>query len=1028
MQHKSIASWFLNNPTAANLLMVVCILGGVVATFTMRQEVFPTAVLDTIEIGVEYRGATAAEVESQVVQPIEQSINALRDIHTVVSEIRAGGANIFVKLEANADAQRTLDEIRGGIDGLNSLPVDMEPPTIVRLRDVGEAVELGFYGFASRQELHAFSKIARDRVLALPAVSQVEVEGAGEPEVTIRVSPEQARLHGISLETIAARVQRASLELSGGSIRSSIGEYGLATGNERRYAHEFEDIAIVESPSGTPLNLSQIAEIENGFRPNDTRFVINGSPGIYLNIFASGNATPAEVSESVGALVKEIEAEMPIGGAVIFDDDARSFADRVGILMDSAFVGLTLVLILLFLVLESRVAFWVAVGLPVAMLGGVAVFALTPFTINFVSVFAFIIVIGVVVDDAMVIGESIYSGMQQGLSPIKAAENTLASFSSPITLAIITNIISFMPIFFMPGQLGLFLLAIPVVTTCVFVMSLIEALWILPAHLAHGDHSQINESKNRRVQVYFENLRDNWFMPFVETCLAQRGLVIVSGLSLTAAIFSWVVSGRMPIALQPNFESQQVHAMYSLNPGASESQVDAMAKSMELAGREVLAELGEEDDVIGVRMELGKPASHRGEVTFSFVEPDERRFSAGEFAAMWRDKVGQPGNLTQLAFDYQQGPGDGRDLVIEIAHADPEISRRASEALVRQLKEIAGVGQISYSGNAFRSEVRFELTSVGRALGYDEAEISSRLRAQLDGLEATRFTRGNDEIRVVIRGDRQNSSTLSNLDSLILTSSAGRQAALSDIATISWERGAVQSRRINGQRIERVEATIDQRVVSKNQVEGLVEDGLLPQLEVEFPGLKTWDEAIDTDEDDETAAGLLIATAAVLAAIFVLIGAYARSLRYSAIILSTIPLSASGAILGHIILGEGLSAASFLGVLALGGLVINSGLLLHVRYSAALMSGSDPAAAMLVAIRDRFRPIILSSVTTLMGLAPLIFSQSTQAAAMKPVATSIGFGMLFSIPVILILMPCIVVALEKRKDNQFLGVGSVGSA
>lgn len=1027
----SISTWFLHNPTAANLLMCVFIVGGIVAMFTMRQEVFPSALLDTIEINAHYRGATASEVEAQVVQPMEQSIDTLRDIRTVVSEIQPGSTSIYVMLESGSDAQRTLDEVRNSINGLNSLPVDMDPPTIIQVRDTGGAVDLGFYGFESRAELHAFSELARQRLLSLPTVGQVEVEGAGEPEVTIWVSPHQARLFGLSLDGVAERIRRATLELSGGAIRSSIGEYGLSTGIDRRYAHEFGDIAIVESSTGVPLTLSQIARIEDGFRPNEKRFLINGSPAVLMTVYASGSTSPKEVSDSVRALLDEIESEMPAGGgAYIYDDDAKSYADRVGILMDSALIGLGLVLTLLFLVLEARVAFWVAVGLPVAMLGGVAIFAMTPYTINFISVFAFVIVIGVVVDDAMVIGESIYSGMQSGKTPVNAAEETLARFSAPITLAIITNIIAFMPIFFMPGELGLFLLAIPVVTTCVFIVSLIEALWILPAHLTHGKRGQLPIGQNpRRVQVLFENWRDRQFIPFAKLCLRHRGLVIVAGLSIAGTIFSWVVSGRMLISLQPAFEGNEVSALYALNPGASETQVDEMAIEMEMLGRQVLARLGDNDHIEGVRMVLGTPVSHQGEVTFTLVEPVQRAFTAGEFAEQWRDLIGQPARLTQLSVDYMQGPGDGRDLTIELAHPDPEVSRQASEKLVRQLQEIIGVGQISYSGNAFRSEVRFDLTTVGRALGFDESEISSRLRAQLDGLEASRFTRGNDEVRVMIRGNHGSSRVVPDLNDLILTSSEGRQVALGDIATIHWERGAVQLRRINGERIERVEATIDRRMTSKSLVEDLVGDKLLPDLENEFLGLTTWDEAIDTDEDAETIVGLLLATVAVLAAIFVLIGAYARSLRYSMIILSTIPLCASGAILGHLILGEGLSAASFIGMLALGGLVINAGLLLHMRYSEARHTGASPESAMIRAVQDRFRPIVLSSVTTLVGLAPLIFSASIQAAAMRPVAMSIGFGMLFSIPVILILMPCIVVALEPREngwfaENDYKGLGT----
>ena len=1015
----SIALWFLHNPTAANLLMWILVAGGVVAIFTMRQEVFPTAVLDTIEIQAEYRGATASEVEAQVVQPMEQSINTLRDIRTVVSEIRTGGANLFVMLETGADAQRTLDEIRSAIDGLSALPVDLEPPTIVQVRDDGEDVEVGFYGFESRAELHRFAELVRERLLALPEIGQVLIDGTGEPEIAVRVSSDQARLYGLSLRDIAERIRSASFELSGGAIRSTTGEYGLSMGLDRRYAHEFADIAMIESPDGAPLTLSQIATIENSFRPHGERFRINGSLGFMMSIFGTGGATPQAVSESVRDLLQEIEAEMPTGGAVVFDDDAKSYADRAGILADSAMIGLALVLVLLFLVLEARVAFWVAVGLPVALLGGVAIFAMTPYTINFVSIFAFVIVIGVVVDDAVVVGESIYAGMQKGMTPLESAADTVSRFQAAITLAILTNIIAFTPIFFMPGEVGLFLLAIPVVTTCVFAISLLEALWILPAHLAYGKKGKEAKvsSEPKKLQVMFDRIREDYLLPYVRSCLSNRGLVIVVGLVVTFAIFSWAMSGRMPVSLQPGFESQQVTAIFALSPGASERQVDEMATDLERLGYEVLDLLGDADDIEGVRMEMGTPVSHQGAVSFTLVVPGEREFTGAEFALLWRDKIGQPAKLTQLAIDYIQGPGDGRDLTIEIAHDDERVSRAAAEQLVRNLGEVAGVGQISYSGNAFRSEVRFELTPAGRALGFNESEISGRLRAQLDGLEATRLTRGTDEVRVMIRGERTDDRILPEFEGLILTSGDGRQVALGDIATIHWEQGAVQLRRINGQRIERVEASVDQRVVSKDLVEDLVSEELLPNLELSFPGLTTWDEAIDTDEDAETAQGLLLATAGVLVAIFVLIGGYARSLRHSAVLLSSIPLCASGALLGHIIMGFGLSAATFLGVLALGGLVINAGLLLHLRYKECLQSGDSCDEAMITAVGDRFRPIVLSSVTTLLGLAPLIFSASIQAAALRPIAVSIGFGMLFSIPVMLLLLPCIIVALDSESED-----------
>ena len=519
------------------------------------------------------------------------------------------------------------------------------------------------------------------------------------------------------------------------------------------------------------------------------------------------------------------------------------------------------------------------------------------------------------------------------------------------------------------------------------------------------------------MQEIFESMRENYFVPWVEWCLTNRGFTIAVGLIIAFSIISWVGSGRVPISLQAEIESEQVSAIYALNPGVSDRQVDEMADKIEGLGRQVLQSLGDEEDIKGIYTRLGSPFSHQGSVTFSLALSEDRPFTAGEFAEQWRDLIGQPTKLTQLSVDYLQGPGEGRDLTIEISHADSSVSRLAAESLVHQLQDIEGVGQISYSGNAFRSEVRFELTALGRALGFDESEISSRLRAQLDGLEATRLTRGNHEVPVMIRGEHGDDKVLPDLSGIILISSSGSQAALDDIAKIHWDRGAVQLRRINGQRIERIEATIDRRIVSKGQVENLVSNDLLPALEAQYPGLTTWDEAIDTNDDAETESGLMLATIGVLTSIFVLIAAYVRSLRLSSILLITLPLSATGALLGHILLGINLSAASFIGILALGGLVINSGLLLQLRYTEELISNASPKVAMVSAVRDRFRPILLSSVTTLVGLAPLILTTSIQAEAIRPLAVSVGFGMLFSIPIILILLPCIMLSFERGRAS-----------
>ncbi|MEM1436753.1 MAG: efflux RND transporter permease subunit, partial [Pseudomonadota bacterium] len=982
---RSIALWFLRNPTAANLLMLACLAGGVIALFSIRQEVFPTSILKTLEVRAEYRGATASELEFQVVEPIERSLGSLRDIRHVVSEMSAGVASIFVLLEDDADAQRALEEVRSAVSGLTSLPADLEAPTITQVRDDGGEIDIGFYGFSSRRVVHDFAARTRERLLALPEVGQVQVEGAGEPEVTVRLSPDRARLFGLSLSDIAQRIQRASFDLSGGVLRTTSGEYGLSTGSERRSADDFGEIALIDSSSGVPLVLSDLAEVEEGFRPHGQRFRINGSLGVMMTIYAAAGMSPGAVSERVNELLQEIEAQFPSIGAVVFDDDARSYDDRVGILAESAVLGLVLVLLLLFLVLEARVAFWVAVGLPVAMLGGVALFSLTPFTINFISIFAFIIVIGVVVDDAVVIGESVFAGVQAGKTALRAAEETLSSLGPAIALAIATNIIAFTPIFFMPGQLGLFLLAMPVVITCVFLVSLAESLWILPSHLVHSRlKAPEGEQRNALFQNALEQFRERCVVPFAVYCLGCRGPVVAIALAVLALAFSWVWSGRMPIGLQPAFESQQVTLNYALSPGAAEDQVDDMAVRLEQLGYTALRTLGDETDALGVRSETGAPTSYRGAVTFTLVGPEARMFSARQFAELWREQTGHPAALTELSIDFLQGPGNGRDLTLELSHVHDRTSRLAAETLVRELRSMPGVEQVSYSGNAVRAELVFELSAYGRALGFDEYELSRRVRAHFDGLEAVRFTRGTGEVRVMVRGEGQGARVLPNLSTIVLISASGQQVPLSDVATARWAHRAVEMRRIDGQRIGRVEATIDPRLTSVSLVKSRVSGRLLPQLELAYPGLTTWDKAIDTNEDDETASGLVLATVVVLASIFSLIGAYSRSLLRSAALLLVIPFCAVGALLGHVLLGIGLSAASFLGVLALGGLVINSGLLLNLRYSAALELGEEPVRAMVAAVRDRFRPIVLSGITTLIGLAPLVLTPSVHAEAMRP--------------------------------------------
>jgi multidrug efflux pump subunit AcrB len=1022
------------NSVAANLLMVVLIAGGLIMIFQIQQEVFPEIEQNAVRVEVPYPGASPEEVESGVVLAVEEAVRGIDGVDEIRSTAREGVGVVTVDLLRNAENDKALNDVTAAVQRITSFPQNAERPVVSLVEAQQQVLSILIHGDISTKELEELAEETRRRLLNKDNVSLVEISGVPPPEISIEVSQDKLRRYGLTLQQVSDAVRSASIELPGGGLRTETGEVLVRTTERKVYGWEFRDIAVVSQPDGTTVHLSDIATIEDTYRETDEASYFNGENAVQVQVFRVGDQTPIDVAETVETFLEE-EVVQPEGvGYRIWNDQSDIYRDRVNLLLNNAGIGAVLVLLLLGLFLQPRLAFWVTLGIIISFMGAILLMPAIDVSINMISLFAFLLALGIVVDDAIVVGEAIFNARSEFEDPIDAALAGVREVGVPVTFAVTTTIVAFTPLLFIPGTLGQFFSNIPMIVIPILLFSLVEAFLILPAHLGHSSGAKeegflYRISKPQRVfSEWVEQAIQNYYRPAAEYIVKYRYVTIAASLGLLIITLGMVGGGIIKYNFFPKIEGDQVQVSVEMPFGTAVEDTRAVSDILTRASDKVMAEHGGKDALgRGTYVQIGKivqqgpdgggaqSGSHLAQIIVSLTPPGERDMTAAQFTELWREEVGEVAGVERLDFQYSIGPATGDPVAFELRHGDQETLEQAAQDAAAQLEEYAGVYDINDGFQEGKPQLDFELLPGARALGVTELQLANQLRNAFFGTEARREQRGRNELRVYVRRPLDERDSLYNLENMLIQTPQGGEIPLEQAAKVEIGTSPTEIERENGSRAVDVTADVDLEVTTPNDVMRDVTENMLPQLMEKYPGL-SWERAGQQQQQMESVQALGLGLALALLIMYALMAVSFSSYIQPLIIMFSIPFGVVGAAWGHLLLGYNLSLISVLGIIALSGVVVNDSLVLIAAANDYRDAGDTPFEAVVDAGARRFRPILLTSLTTFFGLAPIIMETAIQARFLIPMAISLGFGVLFVTVIALVIVPATYMIIEDIKD------------
>ncbi|MCG8416920.1 MAG: efflux RND transporter permease subunit [Proteobacteria bacterium] len=1034
-KRRGTLAWMAKNSVAANVLMLILILGGLVKLSDIRKEVFPEFDKDVILIRAIYPGASPEEVEQGVVLAIEESVRGINGVKEVSSTSREGVGAVTVKLLLGADKNQILDEVKAAVDRITSFPEDIERPTVLMPRFSGQVMSLALYGDQSPHVLKAYAEKVRDELLQNPAITAITITGLPPLEISIEVPQDNLRRYRLTIEQIAAVVKAASVEIPGGAVKTQGGSILLRTTERRDAGTEFGDIVILSMPDGSTVTLRDIAQIKDGFAETEQVVMYEGKRAVYVNIWRVGEQTPLGISAAVKKYVREKSSTLPPGiNVATWFDISEWYQGRTDLLVDNAMIGLVLVFLLLGLFLEIRLALWVTMGIPISFIGSLLFLPATGISINMISLFAFIVVLGMVVDDAIIVGEAVYRKRQSSDNRLDAAILGVKEVAAPVTFAVITTIMAYAPLLFVPGLMGKFFRMIPIVVIAVLLMSLIESLFILPAHLAHSKKVSSRglfgfiQSQQQWVSRLLEWQIERMYIPLVGAAVRHRYFTMALGVSILIATVGAVAGGRINVVTFPAIAGDIVTVTVEMPFGTAIEHTRGVQDRVLEAAHTVLSESNGGNNVSrGVFGNLGatglvrndprRPSAvgtHLCEVGIYLVAVDQRDFTTEEFVRQWRQKIGEIPGVERLDFQYSTGPTSGTPINIVLSHSELEQLRGAAAELAAEVSQFTGTFDVDDGFENGEEQLDIKLRPEARALGLTELGLARQVRSAFFGAEAVRQQRGRDELRVYVRLPRSERESEYNIKELIIRTPQGGEIPLHQAAEIERGYSYTSIRRINGRRSGSVTADVDESVGSSSEIMTKLRDDIVPRLLDKYPGLQ---QRLGGDalEMAEAMGSLGIGFLVAIMAMFALLAIAVRSYLQPLIVILVIPFGTIGAVYGHMLMGYSISLMSMMGIVALAGVVVNDSLVLIVSVNRLRAKGTPVLRAVVTGSAVRFRPIILTSLTTFFGLAPMIFETSVQARVLVPMAISLGFGVIFATFITLLIVPAAYMIMDDAK-------------
>ncbi|MBC2605346.1 efflux RND transporter permease subunit [Pelagicoccus albus] len=1034
-------AWFTKNGVAANLTMLLLVIGGLISSFTAKTELFPDFSLDMVAVRVPFLGASPEEVEELVIVRIEealQGVNGIKEINSTASE---GYGAVTVTVNKGYPVSKLKDDIKTRVDAIPSFPANTERPIVEEILIPKDVIRVSVYGEASEVEIKKIAQRIRDELTEIEGISQVSLEGVRAYELSIELTENDLRKYGLSFDQVVSIVRANSLDLPGGMIKAQGGEIQLRTKEQAYDAYDFENIVLLTRPDGGLVYLKDVATIKDGLEESDLLSHFNDKMAATILVREVGNENPLEISAAVYDYVDNV-APIWIPEGITLEawiDTSFYLQGRIDMLLENGIIGFVLVLVSLAIFLRPSLAFFVAIGIPVSFLATLAIGPLVGITVNLISLFAFILVLGIVVDDAIVVGESVFTEFQKNGPGVDSAIKGTHRVSTPVTFAVITTMVAFVPIFLLPGMAGKFMGVIPWVVIPTLGFSLVQSKLVLPYHLSL---CKVGDKSGREKLNLFSRLQrsiSDWLERFIQTTYQRWLRRAIKWRWYTSALFGLLfvasialpISGIIRFVFFPSVPSDYILASLTMIEGTPASETEKAVKILDAALEEIREEdkaAGEIDPVKNKLVSLGSagssggPAasgasstgSNIGQIILELAKSETSDSNANDVVERWRQKVGEIPGAKRLKFEANASGPVGLPVDVQLTGRDFSKLKQASLEIQEKLREVEGLYDIRDTYSEGKRELKIRLKDDARSLGINAADLGRQVRNAFYGAEVQRVQRDKEDVKIMVRYPRSQRESLGDLENMRIVTASGARVPIGEVAEIEMGVGYPAISRLDRKRIIKIQAEADKSVITTEEIAKKVYGEILPEVLQRYPSVTPamGGEAKDLAESKPVLIG---GSLLVLACIYMLLAIPFKSYSQPLIVISVIPFGVAGSIVGHLYGFQDLSLLSFIGMIAMAGVVVNDSLVLVERINTLREDGMSLFDAVRIGGMQRFRAILLTSVTTFVGLIPILHETSLQAQFLIPMATSLAFGVAFATFITLILVPCFYLILEDFK-------------
>ena len=1042
---KNIIRWFITNTVAANLLMIFIIIAGFFTLSRLRMEVFPDIAIPIINVSVIYPGSSPEDVEESICVKIEEQVQGINGIKKITSTSNEGYGSVNVEVENGYDLDEVKDEVKSKVDGITSFPDGAEKPTVRSFEGQPEVITIAVHGRVDEASLLSIAEGIREEVSDLPSITQTRL-GKKPREISIEVSEETLQKYGLSFDFISNRIRASSMDVPGGAIETYDGEILIRSKGQAYTGEDFGSIPVLSMPDGSTLLLRDISEIKDGFQDVEYDIKFNSEPAFLIRVYRTGDQNALDIAENIHNYLKRKRPTMPPGISLSsMKDESVILRGRIDLLVENAALGLSLVLIVLALFLKPKLAGWVSLGIPISFMGGFWLLPIFDVSINMISLFTFILVLGIVVDDAIVVGENIHIFRKRGLKGPDAALEGAYQVAKPVIFAVLTTMVTFSPMILVEGALGKVWRIIPVVTIVVLIFSLIESLTILPAHLAHLKED--SPTKNNFFSKWWNGVQQgihnglqmfikNTYTPVLEWALKNRATTISIAISTFILSLGIVASGFLKFNFFPPLEADIVIATVEYPEGTPVSITKEGLERIEESAFKLKDSLEESypqqkifinmvstagDQPIKTQSARGPGnldatffGSHLAECVIELAPGEERPISTVEISKIWRDLTGPIPGVKQVDFEsdlFSTGP----PIEIKLSSVSRDDLKKVTSILKDKLQTYAGVFDIKDSFSAGKDEIKLTLRPEAQNYGITMSSLARQVRQAFYGDEVQRIQRGRDEIKVFLRYPKNERVSLNNLEQMNVRVGNNIEVPLGQVAKGELASGYSTITRTDRKRSINIVADVDLTKANANEILARFEAEHISPLLKDYPSVNYSFEGEQREQRD-TLGSLFKNFTLALFVVYVLLAVPFKSYLQPLIIMSAIPFGFTGAVIGHLVMGMNLAVLSIIGIVALSGVVVNDSLVMVDfinRYKRE--DGKTNLEAAMAAGPRRFRPILLTSVTTFVGLFPLLIEKSVQAKFLVPMAISLAFGVLFATLITLILVPTSYMVIEDIK-------------